>query len=743
MLRKFAAGPLAGVFTIGGGSVWWPSEERPELLRIDPTYFTVDRIELSERGIDPGWPLTASSVAYGAGSLWVARSQRIERIDPSVRPRPETVRGRRRQVVEFADGAVYAAADATGDMLKIDPATNSEVWRTRLRPGINDIAQAGGFVWAVVGAENTVYKLRDSDGQQARTLSVQGDPQALVAGDGAVWVTSPRVATVTRIDVVSDATRAFSPERAPTGISEHAGQLWTGLVPSPADELAGLTGAVARFSTPSDFLYDQTDPATAWGPPQWQLEYATQAKLYNYPDKPAPAGRAASRGRGGAAGGSADGLTYRIRVRSGFRFSPPSGASVTAETFRYSIERALSPRLGEFVPASDYLSEIEGFKAFRAGRTPHISGLSARGDTLTIRLTKRLPDLPSRLAMPFFSAVPEGTPMKVLRQPIPSAGPYYLATHNWYIVLKRNPNYGGRRPRRLDAVVYEVNLEPGAAAERVTRGEIDYVLAPPFDPGPLVANGELARRYRVQRPGQPRWLVVPRAGIRWLRLNTERGIFRDAQLRRAVNYALDRRALAAVNGEPVTDQYLPPTMPGVSRASVYPLDGPNLARARSLARGRGGRAVLYTCKDQDCTQRARIVKQNLAAIGITVVVRQFDDPFDQEPRFDMRDDRWNIDEYDPSDILHVVLFGDNPVYNPTGYDDPRWRGRIEAAARLSGPRRFDAFGRAAREIAARSAPWAAYSQQADPAFVSARLGCLAPTAAYAGLDIAALCLRDD
>ena len=48
---------------------------------------------------------------------------------------------------------------------------------------------------------------------------------------------------------------------------------------------------------------------------------------------------------------SPDGRTYTFTIRPGYRFSPPvSGEQVTAETFRASIERALSPGLGADTP---------------------------------------------------------------------------------------------------------------------------------------------------------------------------------------------------------------------------------------------------------------------------------------------------------------------------------------------------------------------------------------------------------
>ena len=61
------------------------------------------------------------------------------------------------------------------------------------------------------------------------------------------------------------------------------------------------------------------------------------------------------------------------------------------------------------------------------------------------------------MALPYFCAVPVRTPIvpNGLEEPIPSAGPYYLAEHIEEVVavVKRNPNYPGPRPQRLDAIV--------------------------------------------------------------------------------------------------------------------------------------------------------------------------------------------------------------------------------------------------------------------------------------------------
>ena len=321
---------------------------------------------------------------------------------------------------------------------------------------------------------------------------------------------------------------------------------------------------------------------------------------------------------------SADGKTYTFRIRRGFRFSPPSNEPVTAETFRYSIERALNPKMKG--PAQGFLGDIVGAKAYMAGKAQHIAGIAARGAKLTIRLVAPAPDLVTRLAaLPFFCAVPTGTPLdpKGVRT-VPSAGPYYVASYTpgQGIVLKRNPNYDGSRPHRPDRIEVTVNVASKKTASEIEVGSVDYGQTR-VDPDDAA---RIAARYgpgsSAARSGKQQYFVNPQLGIDYIILNTHRQLFRDVRLRQAVNYAVDRRALAEIgpagNGpEQPTDQYLPDSMPGFKDARVYPFT-PDLATARRLARGRGGTAVLYTCNQSPCDRLAQTIKKNLAAIGIEV-----------------------------------------------------------------------------------------------------------------------------
>jgi ABC-type transport system substrate-binding protein len=743
---------------IGAGAAWVSVGGEPKIVRIDPTYGTrTIKLRTNDFPADWGGTDTPGGLVVADGSLWVAQGARfVRRINPATGKVEATITVLGAEHLAADDSAVYV--DGLGQVQRIDPVTNTVAWKApAVQSEITSIAAAGGFVWLTTSADNGVIKLSADTGQPVGTsIPISGGAEKVVAGDGAVWVSNERAGTVTRIDTSTNAKATLATGHAPFGVAVHGDQVWVSLWPSPADELraAGVTGAtrVARISLPRDALDGNADPAAIWSLLGQQLEYATEAKLYNYPDRNGAAGATVvPEVAAGMPAVSADGRIVTIRVRSGYRFSPGAqpGANtlVTAETFRSTIERSFSPGLS----GNGYvlLPELVGGHAYATGKAHRLSGVSANGDTLTLHFTRPVPDLPQILATPIFSVVPQGTPHTVVFYPSsPSAGPYYLtqplAPIQWQLILKRNPNYHGPRPHSVDAIVDDLDLGTTTAAQEALSGRIDVV----FDPlGEVLSpTGDVAHRHASAQPGEARYLQVPWREMRYLSLNTDRGPLRDPSIRRAVNEALDRPALAAIDGSLPTDHYLPPGMPGVQADHhVYPVAGPDLARARALMHGRKVRLTLWTCSTAECGQRAKIVRDDLAAIGITVHTRQRQDQYAGGNGYDIRDDSWPLGEYDPNEVLGAVMFG-RPGYwvpPPTSFTDPAWHHRVEQAAKLNAEHgRLAAFGRLELRLMRDPAPWAAYAQTSEDVLLSSRIGtgCTIENPVY-GLDLAALCLQ--
>jgi peptide/nickel transport system substrate-binding protein len=364
------------------------------------------------------------------------------------------------------------------------------------------------------------------------------------------------------------------------------------------------------------------------------------------------------------------------------------------------------------------------------------------GATLRIRLVTPEPDLPTRLALPFFCAVPLDTPADAQAvRTLPSAGPYYVASYapGAGVVLERNPYYRGSRPHRLERIEFTPGVSPQQQIADVRSGKADYAADVPPDTFRRLETGPPAGRAGLRVDAFPQ--------VDLLSLNTHRPLFADVRMRRAVNYAIDRTALAALGdafsqipGKP-TDQYLEPSIPGFRDVRIYPFR-PDVATARRLAGGRRGTAVLYTCDQPPCDRIAAIVKTDLAAIGLTVQVRTFDmtELFARIARpgepFDLAWDGWVADYPDPDDILDVLLRS-----GAIGtFDDPVWTKRLARVAALTGPQRYLAYGRLDAELARDGAPLVAYANRPHVVYLSTRLGCQVYQPVY-GVDLASLCIR--
>jgi streptogramin lyase len=414
--------------------IWLTQEGGPGVLGVDERVGRVSkRFNVGGAAQWPqpfAWAGTGSGVAYGDGALWLARGPAIARIDPRdgrvIRrfPIPDAP-----LLVSFADGAVWVVGQGDGVMREIDPVENRVVAVGTLHGWITDMTVGGGFLWASAMPAAVVFKVSEND------LSVQGelpagvDPERVSFGGGVLWIANTTGETVSRIDPGSGVRSELilKGSAGPNMVSFHRGSIWVSTESLPGS-LAPLKGPELRISTPgTGGGCVDADLSTGSCVLDEQLAYATCANLLAYPDSSGPGGLQLRPEIAAAMPlMSQGGRTYTFRIRQGFRFSPPSNELVTAETFKHTIERALSPKLQNPLSAL-FASDIVGVTAYRAGRAPHISGIRAGGRTLSITLVRPAGDLLTRLSMWFFCPVPVAEPVGT-PDPIPSAGPYYVAS---------------------------------------------------------------------------------------------------------------------------------------------------------------------------------------------------------------------------------------------------------------------------------------------------------------------------
>jgi peptide/nickel transport system substrate-binding protein len=512
--------------------------------------------------------------------------------------------------------------------------------------------------------------------------------------------------------------------------------------------LAAREGGTLKITLSSSDV-QSLDPAIDFEVYGGMLQVATGAKLLSYRDAPARAGTVLYPEVAAALPKiSNNGKAYTFTVRSGFRFN--TGKPVTARSFERAFYRASDAKSAS--AGISFLGDVVGVTAYHDKKANRISGITVRGNTLTIRLTRAAPDFLNRVALTFFSAVPEDLPISSTGVKLPpSAGPFYFARREIgrLIVLKRNPHYGGSRPHHLSEIDVYVNTNPKAAQLQIEKGERDYELIGV----PATEAARLGQRFGVNRPGG-QFHVNALVETDYIALNTKYGVFRNAKLRKAVNFAIDRRELVrqlgAYAGRP-TDQVLPPNMPGFRDVQLYPLNGPDLAKAKQLAGNTNAKVTLWAPQDPATQNQVVIVQQNLKQIGLDVDAKLL--PFDvlisklvnPSPDYDMVLIGWLEDFPDPSDFLNVLLSGKSiqpkANNNLALFDDPAFTARLEAAAKLTGRKRLETYAKLDADIMREAAPWIPVANRTQREFVSKRVGCYMAQGAYGLMNLAAACLK--
>ena len=472
------------------------------------------------------------------------------------------------------------------------------------------------------------------------------------------------------------------------------------------------------------------DPQIGYDPIAWWLSYATGAKLYNYPDK---AGRAGTRLAPEVASGFAvsnNGKRYVFTIRRGFRFS--DGTAVTAGSFKYAIERVANHDLassGAAFITDPNGTDIVGAEAALEGKTTAVRGVVANGDRLIINLTKPDPTFMAKITMPFFQATSRKLPLdKPVREissitDMPTAGPYAYSYNDIQklTIIRRNPYWkpgpGRNRPRHLDGVRLQWNLNEPTAFQQLLADELDTA------PVPSAERPGLARKYGVNKT---RFWVKPIDCTGWLVPNTSRPLFHNVKLRQALNYAVSRKDYLSVLG-PYAGQpwshILSPGVPGSPNAQPYPLRAPNLAKAKKLAGSLGNKRinVWYVSSGfyfPGAIEQFQIVRRDLMRLGfrpeninatgfdgLRIFIAMGNRGNDADLGVSMG---WCSDYPDPYDWINILFYGgfirEAGNLNYSQFDVPKWNRRMEAAARLVGPKRFQAYGQLDLDLMRQAAP---------------------------------------
>jgi ABC-type transport system substrate-binding protein/class 3 adenylate cyclase len=739
-------------FSIDDDYIWITDLGGPFVERVDARTGVPMQVPFAKDESDSA---VGTDVTSGAGSVWIARPDE----DP-----PEIVRLKRdtgeveAHIQVNAWGLTFGAGGLwwwrEGMLGRIDPVTNEETFeplQLSTDTWLGNIYIGGGDAWTASTSTGRVWRV-DRSGRQT-TYTLKPGVSEFAATDQTMWVTNGDTGQLIGIDLATgQQNRAIDTGHATVAVSASGDELMIAVAPTVDERIAALEGSVLSLATDGTPWWDPApDPPLLGNFQGRQMLYLTCAGLLGYPDKPGAEGTRLVPEVASMPTVSGDGLTYTFTIQPGFQFSPPSNEAVTAETFRHTLERAVSPKYDDGAPGPNVFGDIAGVKEYREGAAEHVRGLIAAGNQLRVTLIAPAPDILERLASSYACPVPLTTP--ALRSglkpdpPVPGDGPYYLAQQvpKSLVVFKKNPNYHGPRPQPFDAIAIRTKTSPATAVAMVSNGQIDGAFLDGGNPltgpgGPLARDWGPGSQHAAE--GDQRWFAGPTTGMGYIALNPTRPAFKDPDVRRAVSLALDRSALAGIWVDAPAAGLLPPSVQGSDPTAAVQL--PDLDAAAALMKGRKLDVTLLgypedwgcgPCRDFD----VELIGQ-LKAIGITVTIRPGDpddypgSAYGKDADVDLYASGTGSDFPDP-----VGLMG--------GLHDVAWIGAANLAEldrlnTLSGQARIDGAAAFARRVSDEQALILPTSSGVLPFFISERIGCGFVQPAIGALDLLSLCIKD-
>jgi ABC-type oligopeptide transport system substrate-binding subunit len=518
-------------------------------------------------------------------------------------------------------------------------------------------------------------------------------------------------------------------------------------------------GGIWKYGTEGASV--QVDPQLAYITTAWWLEYATAAKLYNYPDKAGAAGTQLKPEVASKFTVSRDGKTYTFTIRKGFKFS--DGSPVTANNFKYAINRTLNKDLAS--PGAQFITDksgtnIVGGLAVNNGAAKTASGVVVKGNKLIIHLTKPDATFMAKITMPFFQATSTKLPLTkevvtIKGNALPSAGPYYYSRNdvNSLTSLRRNTHYRGPRPHNLAGLDVLWNQNEATLFNETKANQVDE-----NNPLPPDQVAGLKKSYGINKS---RFYVEPQNCTGYIPMNMANNLFKgNTKLRQALNYAIDRAPYVGqagpLAGSPWT-HLLNPNVPGWQNVSLYKKD---ISKAKSLAKGnlRDGKiTVYYRSSGSVNPAQAQIVRADLIELGFqpgNITMKGFSGGNIYTAMGVRGNDAdlgvsmgWCSDYPDPYDWLNILLYGpsiqaDNNV-NYSYMNLPAWNSKLAKAAKMVGPNRYKTYGKLDIDVMKQVAPVAVTRTYNTRYFFSSRVNSksLVFSKTYADFSIGAMALK--
>jgi ABC-type transport system substrate-binding protein len=409
---------------------------------------------------------------------------------------------------------------------------------------------------------------------------------------------------------------------------------------------------------------------------------------------------------------SDDKKTYTFKLRAGVKFH--DGKAVTAQDFKYSIERAADPAT-ESPVADSYLGDIVGVQQKLRRQATDVSGVKVVDD-LTVAITIDAPKTYFLAKLTYPTAfivdkanVDSGGRTWYLKPN--GTGPFKLNNYAFgqQIELGRNNAFYGTPKPQVKTIT--LSISGGSFMTRYENNELDST---------FVSVVDIDRVLDTTNPLNKELTIAPKFSIDYIGFNVTKPPFDDVKVRQAFNMAIDKKTIADVvlkkTAQPAYG-VLPPKFPGFNDSLKGLTYNPDMAKQlikdskygdvsklpeiTLYISGAGGSAGPET------QAIVEMIKQN---IGVDVSIQQqefaaFLGELNKRPNsFQMYSIGWIADYPDPQDFLDILFHGTS-LDNHTGYNNPVLNKLLEdARVETDSKKRIDQYQQA-EQIIVTDAVW--------------------------------------
>jgi len=348
-----------------------------------------------------------------------------------------------------------------------------------------------------------------------------------------------------------------------------------------------------------------------------------------------------------------DGKTWKYTLKPGLKYQ--DGTPVTAADVAYGVARSFSPNIAD---GPHYIQQwLAGSTNYNAtykgpydGAKPTPPGVVVKGNTITFHLKSAQREFPYAASWGTTSPLPKSqdkNPQKIDTHPF-SCGPYQIASYQRgsELTLKRNKYWDAKtdpvRHDYFDKLDMKIGVTPTDQTNRVlsNHGADQYGVVD--QPG---VSPELTQKVLADPSAKGRTLNDFLSFAYRIDINTQR--VTDVNERKALNYAIDRKAYVQASGgtsqgEPATT-LMSPTVAGYNKYDAYPGAGSSAGvdKAKKLLGGKHPKLV-YAYPNTEVGQKlATVVQTALEKAGFKIVLRQEDeDSF--FTAIDRKDNGWDL-----------------------------------------------------------------------------------------------------